>query len=224
VSEPWLPPESGDAHPALAVDPSGAWPREWYGGSPVEAARRLLGCLLVSLRDDGITAGFIVETEAYGGPDDPASHAAFRRTGAVTAMWGPSGTAYVYVAYGVYPCFNVVTGERGEPSAVLVRAIEPYLGIDLMARRRGGGNGTRLASGPGRLAIALGISLHDNGRTLDRAPLWIQPGRRVAGIAVGTRVGVRRGIERPWRFAVERHGGVSRRFPPSQDSNEGRRS
>src|SRR5690606_27538077 len=145
--------------PAPAPDPARALGASFYERPVVDVARDLLGCLLVSQHDGITTAGLIVETEAYAGPDDPASHAAFRRNGTVTAMWGPPGRAYVYLAYGVYPCFNVVTGPEGEAAAVLIRAIAPVAGIEHMAVRRGGADGPRLASGPGRLAVALGITL-----------------------------------------------------------------
>lgn len=209
--------------PTSEIDARDALPVERYHGSPVQVARDLLGCLLVSRRDDGLTAGLIVETEAYGGPEDAASHAAFRRSGPVVAMWGAPGTAYVYVAYGIYPCFNVVTGAPGEASAVLVRAIEPVAGLELMEQRRGT-TGARVAAGPGRLSIALGISLEDNGRPLDRPPLWLQPGLRPWGFVSGTRVGVRRAADRPWRFAVAGHPAVSRPVAPGKHANEGRRS
>ncbi|WP_273031968.1 DNA-3-methyladenine glycosylase [Sphaerobacter thermophilus] len=200
--------------PALVPDPARALGASFYERPVVDVARDLLGCLLVSQHDGITTAGLIVETEAYAGPDDPASHAAFRRNGTVTAMWGPPGRAYVYLAYGVYPCFNVVTGPEGEAAAVLIRAIAPVAGIEHMAVRRGGADGPRLASGPGRLAVALGITLADNGRALDGPPLWIQPGAPPDCIAAGPRIGVRRGDQRPWRFGIAGHPLLSRPFPP----------
>lgn len=181
---------------------------------PVEVvAQLLLGCLLVSLRAEGLTAGIIVESEAYDGPDDPASHAAFRRGGTVTAMWGPGGHAYVYRAYGVYPCFNAVVGPSGMAGAVLIRALEPLIGSAIMTERVSGQTGPRIAAGPGKLGLALGISLDDNGLPLDRPPLWIQPWTTPARIVSGPRVGITRARERRWRFGVAGHPSLSRPFP-----------
>lgn len=183
---------------------------------PVEVvAQLLLGCLLVSSRDDGLTAGIIVESEAYDGPDDPASHAAFRKSGVVAAMWGPGGHAYVYRAYGVYPCFNAVVGAAGMAGAVLIRALEPLVGSAIMAKRVGAQAGPRVAAGPGKLGLALGISLEDNSLPLDRPPLWIQPWTTPARIVSGPRVGITRARERRWRFGVADHASLSRPFPRS---------
>ncbi len=195
------------------VDPARALPRTRYARPPEEVARDLLGCLLVCQRPDGVAAGVIVEVEAYGGEEDPASHASFRRNGVVRAMWGPPGHAYVYLAYGMYPCFNVVTGREGEAGAVLVRALAPVVGRDVMARRAGRHPEDRLASGPGRLGRALGVALDDNGRPLDRPPLWIEPWERPRAIVAGPRVGVARGVDRPWRFGIPGHPALSRPFP-----------
>jgi DNA-3-methyladenine glycosylase len=197
---------------ASALDPESALPGSFYARDPVTVARDLLGCTLVSDRPEGVTAGIIVETEAYGDQDDPASHASFRRSGAVRAMWGPDGMVYVYRAYGVYPCFNIVTGPEGVPAAVLIRALEPVTGLDLMARRCRTELNRRIASGPGRLSIAMGICLADNEWHLDCPPLWVQSGRAISEIVTGTRIGVRRGVEQPWRFGVAGHPALSRPF------------
>ncbi|MDI3341982.1 MAG: DNA-3-methyladenine glycosylase [Sphaerobacter sp.] len=204
---------SGDG----GVDPARALPVTFYARDVVAVARDLLGCLLVSCIDGETAAGIIVETEAYGGPDDPASHAAFRRNGTVAAMWGPPGRAYVYLAYGVYPCLNVVTGPAGTAAAVLLRAADPLLGRAAMAARRGAAPGRRLASGPGRLAVAFGITLTDNGRPLEAPPLWIEPGVPPDRIVTGPRIGVRRGEPRPWRFGIAAHPALSRPFPPAAE-------
>lgn len=193
--------------------PTPTLPVDFYLAPVEEVARALLGCLLISDRSDGCAAGVIVETEAYGGFDDPASHASFRRNGVVRAMWGPPGTAYVYRAYGVYPCFNVVTGPLGEPSAVLIRAIEPVAGLDLIRSRLPTTAADRIGAGPGKLSLALGVTLADNGRPLDRSPLLIAPGAPVDAIVSGPRIGVRRGTDRPWRFGVAGHRALSRPFP-----------
>lgn len=193
-------------------DPACALPVSFYERPAEDVARALLGCVLVSRRPVGLAAGVIVEAEAYGGLDDPASHAAFRRNGHVRLMWGPGGRVYVYRAYGVYPCFNVVTGREGTAEAVLIRALEPVAGLDVMVTRVGAQPESRLASGPGKLSLALGITLDDNGLPLDRSPLWIEPGEAPASIAVGPRVGVRRAADRPLRFGVAGHPSLSRRF------------
>ena len=195
------------------ISPERALGLDWYARPAEQVAIDLLGCLLVTAIGGHVTAGWVVETEAYGGPEDPASHASFRRHGLVRAMWGPPGRAYVYRAYGVFPCFNVVTGQPGEASAVLIRAIEPAVGIEEMARRLGVPAGPRIAAGPGKLGRALGLAVEYNGLALDRPPVWIQPGRLVEQIACGQRIGVRRGADRLWRFGVDGHPALSHPFP-----------
>ena len=151
----------------------------------------------------GRLAGLIVETEAYGGADDPASHAYGRVTPRNRVMFGPPGVAYVYFTYGMHHCFNVVCGPEGRASAVLVRALEPVLGVDAMRRRRARADGARLARGPGSLARALGLDRRHDGADLTRGVLWIadvgplRGGRRVAR---GPRVGITRAADRPWRY------------------------
>jgi DNA-3-methyladenine glycosylase len=183
----------------------------------VAVARRLLGTrLVVPARDGRRVSGIIVETEAYHGPEDRASHAyGGRRTGRTETMYARGGTAYVYFVYGMYHQFNVVTNVADVPHAVLVRALEPVEGIALMRRRRGGEPDRNLTSGPGKLCVALGID-----RRLDRADLlgprvWIEPGRRIApaAIACGPRIGIdyaAEWVERPWRFWVRGSPFVSR--------------
>ncbi|MCX7624437.1 MAG: DNA-3-methyladenine glycosylase [Thermomicrobium sp.] len=208
-----------DAGAELVLDPARALPRSWFARPAAEVAPDLLGALLVSSVAGELVAGLIVEVEAYGGPEDPASHAARYRNGPVAAMWGPPGHAYVYRAYGVYPCCNVVTETEGAAGAVLLRAAAPLVGLATMrARRRACGRmgrealDVRLASGPGALAIAFGIGLEHNGIPLDAPPLWIQPGVPVGRIVRTPRIGIRRGTHLPWRFAVAGHPSVSRRL------------
>ena len=186
----------------------------------VAVARRLLGTLLVARARDGRrVSGVIVETEAYRGPEDRASHThGGRRTRRTETMYARGGTAYVYFVYGMYHQFNVVTNVADVPHAVLVRALEPVEGVDLMRRRRGGVAPGALTSGPGKLCIALGID-----RRLDRADLlgdriWLEPGRRVspAAIAAGPRVGIDYAedwVARPWRFWLRGNPFVSRARP-----------
>jgi DNA-3-methyladenine glycosylase len=180
---------------------------------PVEiVARELLGARLVSTVGEELVAGVIVETEAYHGADDPASHAATRggRTARNAAMFGPAGRAYVYRIYGMHWCVNVVTGEEGDPQAVLIRALDPVTGEDVMARRRGGMRG--LASGPGRLCQALGITGALYGHDLTRPPLEIRTGWSVPDAAVGIsgRIGVRVAADWPRRWFVRGNPSVSR--------------
>jgi DNA-3-methyladenine glycosylase len=201
-----------------AVSPaSPKLPREFYAhSSVVTVARRLLGQLLVVPTRSGRVSGIIVETEAYRGPEDRASHAwGGRRTLRTETMYARGGTAYVYFVYGMYFQFNVVTGMADVPHAVLVRAVEPVEGVALMRRRRGGGTLHGLTSGPGKLCIALGID-----RRLDRADLlgdriWIEPRPPVPAraIAAGPRVGIdyaEAWVDRPWRFWLRANPFVSR--------------
>jgi len=173
----------------------------------------LLGCRLVSTVGGARTVGVIVETEAYGGPDDPASHAATVHgpTERNRVMFGPPGRAYVYRSYGVHWCMNVVTGVDGMAQAVLVRGVDPTEGMDVMAARRGGA--LPLTAGPGRLAAALGIDDALYGHDLRQPPLVLERGWEVpdAAIGVSKRVGVRFAADWPHRFFVRGAAGVSRR-------------
>ena len=179
-------------------------PRAFYARGPRVLARALLGRVLV--HDDtraGRLAGLIVETEAYAGADDPASHAYRGETPRNRVMFGPPGVAYVYFTYGMHHCFNVVCGAVGQPSAVLVRALEPLLGLAAMRRRRAGVEGARVARGPGSLARAMGLDLRLDGADLTRGPLWIAdlPPRRLGRrIGRGPRVGITRAATFPWRY------------------------
>lgn len=181
-------------------------------------ARQLLGKLLVVPAPDGTrVSGLIVETEAYRGPQDRASHAyGGRRTSRTETMYGIGGTAYVYFVYGMYHQFNVVTNREEIPHAVLIRALEPVEGIALMRQRRHGRLGLGLTNGPGKLCIALGID-----RELDRADLlgtrvWIEEGGgRLPGstIACGPRIGIDYAgawAKKPWRFFIRGNPFVSR--------------
>ena len=182
-------------------------------GRPAESvAPNLLGARLESTVDGRKTAGIIVEVEAYTGPGDPASHAAARigRTRRNASMFGAPGTAYVYLSYGVHWCMNVVTGPVGDPCAVLIRAVEPLEGLDLMEARRG--RGKDLTSGPGRLAQALGITDALDGHDLSLPPLRLLPGVPTTprSIDVSPRIGVSRAREWPLRFYVRGNAHVSR--------------
>jgi DNA-3-methyladenine glycosylase len=175
-------------------------------------ARALLGARLVSTVGGELTAGIIVETEAYHGADDPASHAATRsgRTARNAAMFGPPGRAYVYRIYGMHWCVNVVTGAEGDPQAVLLRALDPLVGLEAMLHRRGRAAG--LTSGPGRLCQALGITGDLYGHDFTRPPLEIRPGWPVRDheVEVSGRIGVRAAADWPRRFFVRGNPSVSR--------------
>ena len=197
-------------------------PRDFYTRPDVLAvARDLLGTVLVvSTGRGGRVSGLIVETEAYRGPEDRASHAwNGRRTRRTETMYALGGTAYVYFVYGMYHQFNVVTGVADVPHAVLIRALEPLEGLPLMRRRRPGTVDARLTSGPGVLCLAMGID-----RSLDRADLlgervWLEerPSTlpRVA-VARGPRVGIDYAgawAARRWRFWMRDNPWVSRASP-----------
>lgn len=168
--------------------------------------------LLVSDLGGARTSGVIVEVEAYVGPEDPASHAraSVGRTERNASMFGRPGIAYVYRSYGIHWCMNVVTGEVEDPVAVLVRALDPLDGREVMSRRRG--RETDLCSGPGRLTEALGITGSQDGHDLSDDPLFLRPGWSVPETAVGTsgRIGIRRAADWPLRFYVRGHPSVSR--------------
>ncbi len=186
--------------------------RAFYRRPARAVARDLLGCLLVSRRGRALTSGVIVETEAYLGPEDTASHAAFR-PGSHALFYGDGGRAYVYLNYGIHHCLNAIAGAAGTAGCVLIRALEPHDGRAVMARRRGvAPDSARLASGPGNLTRALGLTLRDNGGDLTHAPLTIEPppGPRDFRIAVGPRVGITRDVARPLRFWIAGHPAVSR--------------
>ena len=194
-------------------------PRAFYARGPRALARALLGRVLV--HDDpraGRLAGLIVETEAYGGADDPASHAHRGVTPRNRVMFGPPGVAYVYFTYGMHHCFNVVCGAEGRASAVLVRALEPVAGLDAMRRRRARGAAgegppaARVARGPGSLARALGLDRRHDGADLTRGALWIAdlaPRRGGRRVARGPRVGISRAAGRPWRYWLAGSAAVS---------------
>src|SRR3990172_4720492 len=186
-------------------------PRRFYARPVLTVARDLLGHLLVHETPEGVVVGRIVETEAYRGADDPASHA-YRLTPRSRIMAGPPGIAYVFFTYRNHYCLNVGTGPEGRSAAVLLRAVEPVAGIDLMAARRGTAHPRLLASGPGRLTAALGVTRRHNGWDLTRPPPFIadgRPGQR--RIATSPCVGSRRAVARPRRFYLKDSAYVSRR-------------
>lgn len=187
-------------------------PRRFYRRPARAVARDLLGCVLVARRGATLTAGRIVETEAYLGPEDRASHAAFR-PGSRALLYGDGGYAYVYLNYGMHHCLNATAGRAGRPGCVLIRALEPVAGLAAMARRRGvPRDAPRLASGPGNLTRALGVALADNRADLTGGRLTIEPADRPRDfrIASGPRVGITRSVRLRLRFWIAGNRFVSR--------------
>lgn len=197
-----------DALPALPLDA--------YRGPTLEVARWLIGKMLWSRIDGELTGGIIVETEAYVASVDPAAHGYRGETPRTRSMFGPPGHAYVYVSYGQHHCLNVVTEPAGEAAAVLLRALEPRVGLDIMRNRRGEHCHDRdLCRGPGRLCQALGITLREDGAPLSGPDLWIAEASQGHQWAVATsrRIGISRAVEWPWRFFVPGSRFVSRGMP-----------
>ena len=181
-------------------------PRAFYAQPTLEVARALIGQTLYRQTPDGLTGGIIVETEAYIAAIDPAAHGFSGKTPRNAAMFGPPGHAYIYVSYGMHFCLNVVTEGEGVAAAVLLRALEPTVGLELMRLRRGPRISDRdLARGPGRLCAALALTLAENGADLSGAALWIAetPGfPSDAPIVATPRIGITQAADWPWRFAL----------------------
>jgi DNA-3-methyladenine glycosylase len=180
-------------------------PRDFYERATLDVARELVGKVLVRRLGRRKLAGRIVETEAYVGADDLACHASRCRTPRTATMFGPAGVAYVYMIYGFYYCLNAVTEAEGYPAAVLLRAIEPLNNIETMrGLRKNPPRDLDIASGPGKLCMALGIGKSLNGADLIGSSLWIEDrGFRPESIGAGPRVGVDYAgayRDKPWRF------------------------
>ncbi len=189
-------------------------PRAFYDRPTLQVARDLLGKVLVHRSLDGLAAGVIVETEAYIGESDPACHAAPGPTLRNAPLYGRPGFAYVYLNYGMHYLVNAVTEGEGRPAAVLIRALAPLDGVEMMRARRS--NGPRvpadmaLCRGPGNLTRALGIALDQNRADLTERLLWVEDRGHAPGrICRGSRIGIRVGTERPWRFWLRGHPAVS---------------
>ena len=187
-------------------------PAAFYDRPTEGVARDLLGAVLEHRSAQGTVRGTIVETEAYLGPHDPACHAAAGLTARTRTLHGPPGRAYVYFIYGMHWCFNAVTREEGHGSAVLIRAIEPLSGQELMRHRRRTEREADLTSGPARLCEAFGIDRAQDGVRLDRGPLRILRGVEVPDedVDVTPRIGIRKAADWPLRFLVKGNRFVSR--------------
>jgi len=184
---------------------------EFYDRPVVEAARDLIGCIV----ERGDTAGVIVETEAYH-ESEPACHAYIGLTPRTSTLFGEPGVAYVYQSYGIHALLNAVCESEGVGAAVLIRALEPVKGIELMRARRRVSDDRELCSGPGKLTQALGIDLVQNGSDLHSGPVRIRArahGWRDPAVVVGRRIGISKAVELSWRFCVAGNVHVSRPRP-----------
>jgi DNA-3-methyladenine glycosylase len=185
-----------------APDAPAPW-TEWHAWPTLDVLHAIVGKVLVHEQRGRRVSGIIVEAEAYIGEDDPACHAAAGRTPRTTPLYGPPGHAYVYLNYGIHFLMNVVTEPEGSPAAVLVRALIPYEGITLMARRRPGIAAERLCAGPGNLTRSLAIDLRHNTSDLAAGRVRLEDhGFAVTGVAYSPRIGIRVGTDRLWRVTA----------------------
>jgi DNA-3-methyladenine glycosylase len=183
---------------------------EFFDRSVHDVARELIGCRLLFAG----CGGTIVETESYE-RDDPACHAYVGLTERTRVLFGPPGRSYVYLSYGIHSLLNFVAEPEGDAAAVLIRALEPTVGLERMRERRGARPDLDLCSGPGKLTEALGVTLEHNDLPLDREPfLLLAPEGEPPEVVVGPRVGITKAVERPWRFSAAGSRFVSRP-PPS---------
>jgi DNA-3-methyladenine glycosylase len=185
--------------------------RDFYVRSVHDVARDLIGCVV----RHGSTAGRIVETESYH-MDEPACHAYAGRTGRTHTLFGEPGRAYVYFSYGLHSLLNAVAEDQGIGAAVLIRALEPVEGLELIRARRGLERPEDLCSGPAKLTQALGIDLELNGSSLVDGPIEVLARERGAGeprIVIGERIGITKAADLPWRFCDGDSRHVSRPWP-----------
>ncbi|MBA3384781.1 MAG: DNA-3-methyladenine glycosylase [Actinobacteria bacterium] len=183
--------------------------RDYFARSVHEVAPDLIG---VGFLRDGV-GGVIVEVEAYD-HEDPAAHGYRGRTARNASMFGPPGHAYVYRSYGIHWCVNFVCEEEGSASAVLIRALEPTHGIEVMRERRKAEDVRALCSGPGKLTQALGIAGEHDGLPLDRPPFELLSRTTAVAVVRGTRIGISKAIDQPWRYGLADSAFVSRRSRP----------
>jgi len=203
------------SRPSRAADPrevpAAPLGARFYERPVLEVAEAMLGCIV----RHGATAGVIVETEAYH-DSEAACHAHVGVTPRTHILFGPPGRAYIYRSYGIHALLNAVCEDEGVGAAVLIRALEPLEGLDLMRRRRGLDRVEDLCSGPGKLTQALGIGLDLNGSDLAGGPISIEPpppGWEEVEPVVGTRIGITKAADLPWRFCVPGSRSVSRPRP-----------
>jgi DNA-3-methyladenine glycosylase len=192
-------------------------PVSFFQRHTIEVARELLGARLVSVTGGGRTEGRIVEVEAYLGSEDPGSHAwGYRRHRQNESVYGPAGNWYVYLSYGMHWCANLVAGPPGEGSAILIRAVEPLAGLEIMHRRRGGMADRELCSGPGRLTQAMGITRALDGQVMRTSTVRVVPGDPLDESLIGAtpRSGLTKAGDWPLRFAIRGSRWVSGRRVP----------
>ncbi|MCD6414655.1 MAG: DNA-3-methyladenine glycosylase [Candidatus Diapherotrites archaeon] len=176
--------------------------RDFYARNTLVVAKQLLGKVLVRKSKVGIMKGIIIEVEAYK-ENDPASHSYRGPTKRNAVMYGPPGHAYVYFCYGNHWLLNFVTEKEGTAGAVLIRAIKPTKGIDLMKKNRGKEDLKNLTNGPGKLTKALAIDGKDNGIDITHGNLYVEEGIKPKEIHKSTRIGIKAGTDRKWRFFVK---------------------
>jgi DNA-3-methyladenine glycosylase len=191
---------------------------DFFDRSVHEVAPELIGVTLLVDR----VGGPIVEVEAYD-HEDPAAHGFRGRTERNASMFGPAGRAYVYRSYGIHWCLNLVCEGPGVASAVLIRALEPRHGLELMRTRRGLNDERLLCAGPGRLCQALGVTREHDGLRLDEPPFELHARRQAPEVAVGLRVGITRAADKPWRYALAGSRYVSRPLRQGESASPGRR-
>ncbi len=185
--------------------------REFYTRPTLTVAEELLGKCLVRRVDGATLVGRIVEVEAYMGEDDPACHARFGRTERNSVMYGQGGFSYIYFIYGMYNMFNIVTEREGFPAAVLVRAVEPLEGTDTMQRLRGTTEVGNLSNGPGKLCRAFGLDTSHSGVDLTGKAIYVSGCESADhNVGVSSRIGIKQGTERKWRFYIEGNRFVSK--------------
>ncbi|MBH0157938.1 DNA-3-methyladenine glycosylase [Fictibacillus sp. 5RED26] len=188
-----------------------------WGLPTLDLAKELLGMKLIHIHEDVITSGYIVETEAYLGPEDRAAHSYNnRRTARTEVMYGEAGTIYTYFIYGMHVCFNIVSGPVNKPEAILIRALQPIEGIEIMKERRASvKNEVQLTNGPGKLSKAMGFTLNDNGKKMNEQNIRIEQGIELVPneIISGPRIGIHyaeEAVHYPYRFWIKNNPYVSR--------------
>jgi len=188
-------------------------PYSFYSRDTVEVARDLLGKLMLFEQDGFCVGGIVVETEAYLGTEDPSCHSARGKSKRNAVMFGPSGYAYIYLIYGMHLCFNVTTGPENSPEAVLIRALEPVEGLQVMRKNRGQENLYNLCSGPGKLVQALGLDMSLNGTSVveGKVRFFARENQRPEKIVTTTRIGITKAADWPLRFYLEGNRFVSKK-------------